>query len=228
MKARAQRRRSSLLTMTRPDGTTDLRALHEHVEGYFPEDDVLLGARERAAQLGCEPVGPGAGAGLRFLAAAIGARAVVEVGTGVGVSGLWLLSGMAADGVLTSIDVDPEHQRAARSAFLAAGHGPSRLRLINGMGLEVLPRLTDAAYDLVFVDAAPVDYPRYLDEAVRLLRPGGIVALDGMLAAGVVEEAETAGAVAVREVARQARADERLVPVLLPLGEGLLAAIKTA
>ncbi len=84
---------------------------------------------------------------------------------------------MAADGVLTSIDIDPEHQRAARQAFTAAGYGPSRLRLINGMGLEVLPRLTDGGYDLVFVDAGAADYPRYLDEAVRLLRGGGIVAL---------------------------------------------------
>ena len=92
----------------------DLSALYAHVEGYLAEDDVLLAARAEADRLGCTPVGPGAGAGLRFLAAAIGARAVVEVGTGSGVSGLWLLRGMAVDGVLTSIDVDPEIQRAAR------------------------------------------------------------------------------------------------------------------
>jgi predicted O-methyltransferase YrrM len=97
------------------------------------------------------------------------------------------------------------------------------------MGLEVLPRLTDGGYDLVFVDAAAVDHPRYLDEAVRLLRPGGIVALHGVLRTGVVgPDADDAAVVALREVARQAREDERLVPVLLPLGEGLLAAVKTA
>ena len=62
---------------------------------------------------------------------------------------------MAPDGVLTSIDVDPECQRSARRRSPTAGHGPSRLRLINGMGLEVLPRLTDGGYDLVFVDAVP-------------------------------------------------------------------------
>ncbi|WP_232660459.1 O-methyltransferase [Pseudonocardia sp. TRM90224] len=218
--------------MTGPDGVAaqdaaDLGALRDHVEAYLAEDDVLLGARARSAQLGCVPVGAGAGAGLRFLAAAIGARAVVEIGTGVGVSGLWLLRGMTADGVLTSIDVDPEHQRLARMSFTAAGHGPSRLRLINGMGLEVLPRLTDGAYDLVFVDAAPADHPRYLDEAVRLLRPGGIVALDGALTPSVVDQsAVDPGTLAAREVARQVREDDRLVPVLLPLGDGLLAAVK--
>ncbi|MDN5747546.1 MAG: O-methyltransferase [Pseudonocardia sp.] len=212
-------------------------AVRDYVEGYLAEDDVILDARARGDGMGCVAVGPGGGAGLRFLAASISARAVVEVGTGAGVSGLWLLGGMAADGVLTSIDVDPEAQRVARTAFTAAGHAPSRLRLINGMGLEVLPRLTDGGYDLVFVDAAPstaggtridavADYPRYLDEAVRLLRPGGIVALAGVLAGGVADpDAVDAGSVALREVARQVREDERLVGVLLPLGDGLLAAV---
>jgi predicted O-methyltransferase YrrM len=210
------------------DHGTALRwAASAHVEGYLAEDDVLAATRAAADRLGCAPVGPGAGAGLRFLAAAIGARAVVEVGTGTGVSGLWLLRGMAVDGVLTSIDVDPEHQRTARGTFTAAGYGPSRLRLINGMGLEVLPRLTDGGYDLVFVDAEPADYPRYLDQAVRLLRIGGIVAVGGALGSGVLDPDGTdPDAPAVREVARQAREDDRLVPLLLPLGDGLLAAVK--
>lgn len=213
----------------RPDSAIDLPALRDHVDDWVPEDDVLLDARATAARLGCVPVGAAAGVGLRFLAATIAARAVVEIGTGAGVSGLWLLGGMAADGVLTSIDVDPEHQRAARGAFTAAGHAPSRLRLINGMGLEVLPRLTDAGYDLVSVDAEPSEYPRYLDEAVRLLRTGGIVVLHGVLGAGVLDAGtDDAGTVALREVARQVRDDDRLVPMLLPLGDGLLAAVKIA
>lgn len=207
--------------MTGPD------ALRDHVEGYVAEDDVLVAARARGVELGCIPVSGGAGTGLRFLATAIGARAVVEIGTGAGVSGLWLLRGMAPDGVLTSIDVDPENLKAARQAFVAGGHGPSQLRLINGMGLEVLPRLTDGGYDLVFVDAAAAEYPRYLDEAVRLLRPGGVVALAGVLAPGALDpDAVDPGSVALREVSRQVREAEHLVPVLLPLGDGVLAAVK--
>jgi predicted O-methyltransferase YrrM len=95
------------------------------------------------------------------------------------------------------------------------------------MALEVLPRLTDAAYDLVFVDAGPPDYPRYLEEAVRLLRGGGIVVFAGALGAGVVDpDASDPSTTGVREVSRMIRADDRLVPVLLPLGDGLLVALK--
>jgi predicted O-methyltransferase YrrM len=203
-------------------------AVRDHAEGYLAEDDALLAARAASAERGLVAVGPGAGAGLRFLAATIGARTVVEVGTGAGVSGLWLLRGMAADGTLTSIDVDPEPQRAARRAFTDAGYGPSRLRLINGLGLEVLPRLTDGGYDLVFVDAQPAEAPRYLDEAVRLLRPGGLVVVGGVLAPEVVDGHPGAGPEGLREVARRVREDDGLVPVVLPLGDGLLAAVRTA
>jgi predicted O-methyltransferase YrrM len=197
------------------------------VDSYVAEDDVMADARSAANVLGCIPISPGVGSALRFLASAIAARAVVEVGTGTGLSGLWLLRGMRPDGVLTSIDVDPEHQRIARAAFVASGHGPSRLRLINGMGLEVLPRLTDGGYDLVLVDTSPADHPRYLDEALRLLRPGGVLALHGVLGAGVLDpDAADEATLALREVTRLVREDERLAPTLLPLGEGLLAAIR--
>ena len=181
------------------------------VDSYLAEDDVMADARSAASVLGCVPISPGVGSALRFLASAVKARAVVEVGTGTGLSGLWLLRGMRPDGVLTTIDVDPEHQRIARAAFVACGHGPSRLRLLNGMGLEVLPHLTDRGYDLV-LDAT---------------RPADVLALRGVLWAGVLApDAADDATLALREVTRLVREDERLAPTLLPLGEGLLAAIR--
>ncbi|CCH28209.1 O-methyltransferase [Actinosynnema sp. NPDC047251] len=202
--------------------------LREYVEGYLPEDAVITAARARGADLGCVPIGSGGGAALRFLTAALQAKAVVEVGTGAGVGSLYLLGGMPAAGVLTSIDAEPEHQRAARVAFAEAGVAVSRTRLIMGQALDVLPRLTDGAYDLVFVDAAKTEYPKYLEEGVRLLRPGGVIAFDNVLWEGRVVDAshrdpETS---ALREVARSVREDERLAPVILPLGDGLLVAAK--
>ena len=83
---------------------------------------------------------------------------MVEIGTGTGVSGLWLLRGMRPDGVLTTIDVEAEHQRVARRVFAAAGLAPSRTRIITGRALDVLPRLADGVYDLVFVDHDRLEY----------------------------------------------------------------------
>ncbi|HEY2061271.1 MULTISPECIES: O-methyltransferase [Amycolatopsis] len=198
----------------------------EYVDGYLPDDDVLAAARARAADLGCSPLASGAGATLRFLAATVAARAVVEVGTGTGVSGLHLLRGMAADGILTSIDLEPEYQRAARKAFLEAGYPPGRTRLIVGRALDVLPRLTPGGYDLVFIDAARIEFPSYYEKGVALLRRGGIIAFHNVLAGGRVADPSRRDpeTLALREVARAMREDERLVPALLPVGGGLLVA----
>lgn len=174
------------------------------------------------------PIGTGAGATLRLLAAAIGARTVVEVGTGAGVSGLYLLAGMRPDGVLTSIDIESEHQRLAREAFAEADIGHNRTRLITGAALDVLPRLTDAAYDLVFCDADKAEYAEYLEQAIRLLRLGGVVAFDNALWHDRVADPaqRDPDTVAIRELGRAARDDDRLVPALLPVGDGLLVAVK--
>ena len=169
-------------------------------------------------------VPPAAGAALRFLASAIAARAVVEIGTGCGSSGIWLLRGMRPGGVLTSVDTEPEYHRLARKSFAQAGFAANQARLILGRALDVLPRLSDGAYDMVFCDADPRDYQDYLSAALRLLRTGGVVAFNNALLAGSSGDDE--GDVPAYDLASQIRADERLVPVLLPLGEGLLAAVK--
>ena len=210
-----------------PGATNHVRDLvDQFVDGYLAEDDVLLAARQRAVALGTTPIGAAGGAALCFLAATIAARAVVEVGTGTGVSGLWLLRGMAADGVLTSIDVDPENQRAARSAFLAAGYAlPPPADQRDGRW-RCCPASPTPRYDLVFVDALPVEYPRYLDRRCGCCAPGGLVVLDDALRGGRVADA-TASTPRRSRCARsrgRSRDDERLAPVLLPVGDGLLCA----
>lgn len=199
-----------------------------YAENFIDEDEVILAARARGKELGCTPIGVAGGATLRVLAALVGARSVVEVGTGAGVSGLWLLGGMRPEGVLTTVDTEPEHQRATKRAFAEAGVASTRYRLINGAAGEVLPRLTDGGYDLVFIDADKTGYVDYYEQAVRLLRSGGVVAFDNVLWHGRVadpnfRDAET---LALRELGRAVRDDPRLVPVLLPVGDGLLVATK--
>ncbi|MGN6782547.1 MAG: O-methyltransferase [Marmoricola sp.] len=197
-------------------------------DAYIAEDDILARARSRAEEVGVTPVGAGAGAALRFTAAVLDARSVVEIGTGTGVSGLWLLRGMRGDGVLTSVDIEAEHQRLARETFNEAGVPAQRARLIPGAALEVLPRLTDGAYDLVFCDGDKHEYPDYLSEALRLLRSGGVVAFDNALwhdrvADPAQRDEET---VAIGELGRVVAEHEDLVPALLPVGDGLLLARK--
>lgn len=199
-----------------------------HAEGSISEDEIVASARERAVDAGVRAVSPAAGALLSVLARLSGGKAVVEVGTGAGVSGLWLLSGMRDDGVLTTIDIEPEHQRLAKKAFTEAGVGPGRTRLIAGRAQEVLTRLADASYDLVFIDASPADQPHFVQEGVRLLRAGGVIvvhraALDGRAGDPAAHDADV---VAVREAARLIADDDRLTPVLLPLGDGMLIAAR--
>jgi predicted O-methyltransferase YrrM len=205
-------------------------ANRQFTEGWLSEDETLTEARPKGSELGAVPIGSGGGAVLRFLAASIAAKSVVEIGTGAGVSGTWLLRGMAEDGVLTSIDLEAEHQRVARQTYASAGFATSRVRLISGSALDVLPRLSDGAYDLVFVDAAKSEYADYLVEALRLLRPGGIVAFDNALWHGRVADptSRDSETVAIRDLLRQIRDDQRLVPLLLPSGDGLLAAVLRA
>jgi len=198
--------------------------VYGQVDGYLAEDEVLAAARASAGELGCGAIGNGAGAALRFLAATLQARAVVEVGTGAGVSGLCLLAGMAPDGVLTSIDIEPEHQRAARRAFTEAGMSAGRMRLIMGQALDVLPRLTDGGYDLVFFDAAKIEYPKYHAQGVRLLRPGGVIVFTDVLNTDAGRRDQET--IALREVAKAVREDDRLVPALLRVDQGLLVAAK--
>lgn len=202
-----------------------------YIDDFLPEDDALITARRNAAEVGgAAPVSPLTGAALRFVAAAIGARSVVEIGTGCGTSGIWLLRGMRPGAVLTSVDSEPEHQRLARAAYVAAGFPASRYRLIGGHALEVLPRLADGAYDMVFCDADKLEFGDYLVSALRLLRPGGIMLFNAVLpgSTGGERMPTDAEAAAAAELREQVRADDRLVPLLLPIGNGLLAAAKQA
>jgi len=197
-------------------------------EEFVAESHVIEQARLRGESLGCVPVLPGAGATLRLLAATASARAVVEIGTGAGVSGLWLMEGMPADGVLTTIDVEAEHQRAAREAYAAAGIAPQRTRVITGRALDVLPRLTDGAYDMVVVDGDKAEYPQYVEQAVRLLRSGGVLAIDNMLWHDRVADPAARDAVTttLRDLGKRLRDDDELIPTRLPVGDGVLAAVK--
>lgn len=199
-------------------------------ESFVPESAEIARARQNAERVGAVAVHPGAGATLAFLAGAIGAKNVVEVGTGAGVSGLWLFTTLAEGGVLTSVDLEAENQRLAREAFNAAGIANNRFRLIPGPALNVLPRLSDGAYDLVFVDADKTEYGEYFDEALRLVRTGGLIVFDNALwhdrvADPSQRDPET---MSVRALLDRMADEESVRALLLPAGDGVLAVQKLA
>ncbi|MFE7588871.1 O-methyltransferase [Kitasatospora sp. NPDC057512] len=195
---------------------------------YVSEDAVLTYARAQSARTGIRAIGPSGGACLRLLAAALDAKAVAEIGTGTGVSGVYLLRGMRPDGVLTTVDSEPVRQQLAREAYQAAGFAANRSRFIPGRALEVLPRLADGQYDLVFCDGDPAESCEYLREALRLLRPGGMVCFEGVFQEGRLAEPELQDPQtgAVRDLVRDVRESEDLLPALLPVSDGLLCAVK--
>ena len=200
-----------------------------YTEEFVTEPEVMENARRRGLEFGdASPVGTGAGAMLRVVAAAVQARHVVEIGTGAGTSGLWLLSGMPDDGVLTTIDSSAEHQRAAREAYAEAGYAHQRTRVITGDAAEVLPRMTDGAYDLVVIDADKSGYPTYVEHAIRLLRPGGVLVMDNMLWHDQVADpaARDATTSTLRDLGKALRDHDQLTTTLLPVSDGLLVAVK--
>ncbi|WP_058235418.1 O-methyltransferase [Devriesea agamarum] len=198
-------------------------------QAVFLDPSVIARARERGAELGAAALHQGVGAALRLLAATTRATAAVEIGTGAGVGSLYILAGMGDAGVLTTIDREVENQRAAREAFCEAGIRSARVRTIAGAPLTVLGRLTEGAYDMVVFSADDSDAEELLPQAVRLLRPGGVLVMDHALFHDRVADpaARDETTTRIRGLLKTVRESPDLMSALLPSGDGLLAAVRT-
>ncbi|MCB0914283.1 MAG: class I SAM-dependent methyltransferase [Actinobacteria bacterium] len=150
---------------------------------WYREDPQIAGAREHASHLAGSQISPATGGLLRTLAGTLNARAAVQAGGDGGVSSLYLLSGMADDGVLTAIEADPAADNVAREVFREVGTG-HRVRPITGRSLDVISRLADHAYDLVVIGSGASEPTEHLQQAMRLLRPGGVVVFLDVLGDG--------------------------------------------
>lgn len=172
----------------------------------------MSAARARGAALGADAISRGTAGLLRVLAATRNAHAAVEIGTGSGVTGAAIVEGMAPAGVLTSIDVEAGYQSVARDMFAELGVPHTRVRLIAGRPGDVLPRLSDAAYDFMHI-ASGYASSELIDQARRLLVAGGVLAVAGALEAN-------------RAIADAMREDADFEPTLVPVGDGLLVAVR--
>lgn len=208
---------------------SDKQLSWKYTEEFVAERADIEVARQHSLELGIEPVTPSVGAQLAVLAAASHAKNIIEIGTGVGVSGLWVLSG-APDAVLTSIDLELDHQQVARRAFLEAGIPANRLRLIAGRASEVLPRMNEASYDLVVIDADPGSVIEYVEHGLRLVRTGGVVVVAHALWRGrVADPAQRDETVAgFRLLLKEIAASDAVIASLTDAGDGLLQLVKIA
>lgn len=173
-------------------------------------------------------VSPATGAALRLIVAAMQAKTVVEVGTGAGVAALYILESLAPGGVLTTIDVEAEHQRQAKRSFADAEVPAARTRPILGRPRDVLPRLADGAYDLVLLSERPEHLSEHVDQGLRILRPGGVLAVTDALWNDAVPNPARRDepVVAIRTALSRLNSDDSVVVSLLPVGSGLLLAAK--
>jgi predicted O-methyltransferase YrrM len=199
----------------------------KYVDDAVVESEPIARARQQSLELGIEPVSPAVGAQLGALAASTRAESIIELGTGVGVSGLWLLR-HARGAMLTSIDTETEYQQQARQHFADAGVQAARIRLITGRAGEVLPRMNESSYDLVFIDADPGSVIEYVEHGLRLARPGGSVLVAHALWRGRVadpakrDETSTAFRTLIAELA----ASPAVATAISPAGDGLLQIVR--
>ncbi len=198
---------------------------------YRLDDELLADIRERAARAGLPDIHVGRldARHLEVLARAVAPRRVVEIGTLAGYSGVCLLRGMPADGVLHTFETDPAHAEVARETFLRAGFA-QRAHIHVGRALDELPRIeAHGPFDLCFIDADKDGYPGYLAWAARHLRTGGVVVADNAFLFGELVDPAHAGAPATRAMRafheRLATSGEFRATVL-PTGEGLAVAVK--
>lgn len=198
-------------------------AIRRFADEATVEPDAISRARAHALELGADPVSPTVGAQIAVLAAATAALNIVEIGTGGGISGLWLLHG-SPRATLTTIDKEPEHLAAARKAFQDARIAPARARFITGRAADVLPRMNEASYDIVLVDADPENVIEYVEHGLRLARVGGTVLVPRVLAGGAVADPVKRDPIvsAYRSLIHETQASPAVLGALSITGEGLL------
>lgn len=200
-----------------------------YVQQLFAVEDEAL---SRVAELAAEAdlpgisIGPLEGRFLQVVAAAVGARRALEIGTLAGYSGIWIARGLGPDGRLVTLEADPRHAAVARRSFRAAGLA-DRVEVRVGLALETLPGLVaEAPFDLVFIDADKESCPTYLDWALRLTRPGAAILAHNVFAHGDIVRSDADERVAARrEFNRRLAEDQRLVSTLVPLRDGLSLSI---
>ena len=196
-------------------------------EQFAHEDYFMQQARRNGQEISASDPTPAVGKFLKFSVNLLNAKSVVEIGTGSGVGGLWLLSGMPPEAVLTTIDSEREHSKIAKTIFDEADIAPTRYRIITGKLIEVVGKLADSSYELIIIRPA-LDLFDMVQESYRLLKPGGLLIIDQVLSGGKVADPTQRDpeSISRRDAIKLLKEDERWSASLVPIGAGLLVANK--
>jgi predicted O-methyltransferase YrrM len=204
-----------------------VRYLAERTAG----DDEFLAALKQAAQEEGIPaiaVSPEQASFMQILLRLRGARDVVEVGTLAGYSAISMARALPDGGRVRTIEIEPRFAGFARR-WIARSDVAHKVEVIVGAGREVLPRFETASADACFLDADKGSYGAYLDECLRILRPGGLVMVDNAFAFGQLfdEEPRDPETPAIRAFNDSIAAVEALRSIIVPLGDGMWVGVKT-
>ncbi len=207
-------------------------AVSTYLAELRPDPDPVLAEMEAQGARDRIPiVVPEAGRLLHVLALARGARRIVEVGTAIGVSTLYLARALPEDGTIVSFEIDPERHAAARAYLERAGVlERADLRLEDARaGLQ---SLEPASFEFAFIDGVKAQYGDYLELVLPLIAPGGVLAVDNVLMSGSVADGSSDGGwsdeqiAGMHEFTRRLLSDERLTGTVTPVGDGVLVAVR--
>jgi predicted O-methyltransferase YrrM len=209
-------------------------ALESFLEEMVPERDALLREMEaRALQETIPVVTPAVGNYLAVLIQTSRARDILEIGTAIGYSTLWLArAAIPGGGRVTTIDLNKDRLGRASEYFQKAGLA-ERITALSGDARVILPSL-EGRFDFIFIDAAKGEYLEYLELVYPLLQEGGLLVVDNVLFRGwvvpgaIFEPKYNRLVSGIREFLHKICHDPSLQSTVLPLGDGLSVSIKLA
>lgn len=164
---------------------------------------------------------------LAALTAASGGRSVLEIGTFVGISAAWMAEGLRPEGHIDTLELDVEIARETTDWLAGVGLA-DRITVHVGPALESLAGLPDSSYDMCWVDADKTGYPGYLEHAVRLVRPGGLILADNVFGGGdVADEGNSEPRVeALRAYTAAATSHPGLLTTVIPIADGIALSVR--
>jgi len=197
------------------------------------EPDLLFQLREETAQLeySVMQISPEQGQFMSLLVKLMGAKRAIEIGTFTGYSSICVASAMPEDGHLTCCDISPQWTQMAEKYWALAGL-EEKITLYTQPAEQTLQKLLDDGeqntFDFIFIDADKQNYITYYEMALRLLRKGGLIAVDNTLWSGAVADPENVepGTRAIRRFNDALKEDERVTHSLVPIGDGLTLILK--